>query len=436
MNDEATTVSPPAHAPGRPTRVGIVTPQPEADAARRRALRRMRAVAGGLLVLAALVYVVTLDREGWLGYVNAGAEASMVGAIADWFAVTALFRHPLGLPIPHTALIPRRKDELGRGLEEFVGENFLHEEIIHERVVDARISARVAEWLSEPEHARRVVDEVSDVLAIGLAKVGDQHVADFVTQGLVPRFAEEPIAPLAGTLLEEVVRDDVHHGLVDLGVVELHRWLVANPDTFADVLAERAPWWSPPRLNEAVTARLHVEALRWLEDIRDDPQHHARGALDSMLSQLAHDLLHDERTQERTEALKNRLLEHPQLSATAVSLWNALRRALLASLRDPEGAVRERALHELSAFAATLGTDEELRARLDGWAADLAVFLVERYGTEVTAVITHTIERWDGREAAEKIELHVGRDLQFIRINGTVVGGLVGVTIHALTQLL
>ena len=414
----------------------LITPDPDADEARRRGLRRMRTVAVSLLGFAAVVYVATLGRDGFLGFVNAGAEASMVGAIADWFAVTALFKHPLGLPIPHTALIPRRKDELGKGLEEFVGENFLQEGIIRDRIAAAAISKRVARWLSEPANARRVVDEVADVAVIGLGKVRDDHVADLVTEVLVPRFREEPISPLLGGLLSEMVRDDLHHGLVDLALAELHEWLEENPDTVLEILGERAPWWAPPRLNDAVMSRVHVELVRWVADIRAEPRHHARQALDSMLAQLGEDLLHDPDTQARTEALKERMLEHPQVLASSISLWNALRRVLLGSLADPEGAVRLRLLAEVSGFAERLDTDEQFRNRLDGIAADVAVFAIDRYGHELTAVITHTIERWDGKEAARRIELHVGRDLQFIRINGTIVGGLVGVLIHAVSVLL
>ena len=410
--------------------VSMVTANPAADEERRRGLRRMRSLAVGLLLFAAAVYVATLNQKGFLGFVNAGAEASMVGAIADWFAVTALFKHPLGIPIPHTALVPRRKDELGRGLEEFFGENFLQEGIIRERVAAATISRRLGVWLSDPANARRVVDEVADVASIALSRVSDDHIVELVDSVLVPRFREEPIAPLLGTFVVEVVRDDLHHGVVDLALEELHRWLVQNPDTFAAVLSERAPWWAPPRLNEAVTTRIHTEAIRWLADIRDDPHHHAREALDSMLAQLGQDLLFNEDTQARAEGLKLRLLEHPQFSATGISLWNALRRALLGALREPQGPLRDRLQRELTAFAERLSADEELRQRLDGLAADAAVFAVERYGAELTTVITHTIERWDGREAARRIELHVGRDLQFIRINGTIVGGLVGVVIH------
>ena len=406
------------------------------DDERRAALRRMRTLALALLLLAAAVYVVTLEQDGVLGFVNAGAEASMVGAIADWFAVTALFRHPLGLPIPHTALIPKRKDELGRGLEDFVGENFLSEEIVRERIMAAGVSTRVGTWLAEEANARRVVDEIADVAVIALDKVRDEHIEALVHEALVPRFREEPISPLLGGLLGEALDDDLHHGLVDLALEEMEGWLRDNPQTVQDVIVERAPRWTPDRLNNRVSARIHLEVVRWVGDIRRDPHHRARVALDSMLTQLADDLLTNGPTQERAERLKNRLLDHPAVLSSGVSLWQALRRALTGSLDDPQGAVRVRLLAELHAFAVRLRDDAALGARVDARAADAVVFAVERYGAEVTAVITHTIERWDGREAAERIELHVGRDLQFIRINGTIVGGLVGVVIHAFAVLL
>lgn len=396
----------------------------------------MRAVALGLLVFAAVVYVATRGQDGWLGFVNAGAEASMVGAMADWFAVTALFRHPLGLPIPHTALIPKRKDDLGRGLEEFVGENFLQEGIVRERVNSAQVTRRIGHWAANPVNASRVVSEVTDISVIGLGRVKDQHIVELVDAVLVPRFREEPIAPILGTFLVEAVRDDLHHGVVDLALEELHAWLVHNHDTFVEVLGERAPWWAPPKLNDAVTTRIHTEAVRWLSDIRDDPQHRARAALDSMLAQLGQDLLFNEDTQKRAENLKLRLLEHPQFSATGISLWKALRNALLAALRDPTGPLKARLEGELVRVAQRFETDEGLQRRLDDLLADAVVFGISRYGAELTTVITHTIEQWDGKEAADRIELHVGRDLQFIRINGTIVGGLVGVIIHAATILI
>ena len=415
--------------------VPLITAAPELDEERRRGLRRMRSLAVGLLLFAAVVYLATLDEDGFLGFVNAGAEASMVGAIADWFAVTALFKNPLGLPIPHTALIPRRKEMLGRSLEEFVGENFLHEQVIRERMQVAELSRRVGDWLVVEEQARRVVDEAASVLHIGLTRIRDEDIAALVEEALLPRLRAEPVSPVAGSLLAEVVRDKAHHGLVDLALDEAYRWLDQNEDTFSDIVGERAPWWSPPAVNDRVTRRIHVELLAWISDIRNDPVHHARIALDSMLAQLAEDLLHDPATQARAEALKERVFDHPQILVTAISLWKAFRVALLAALADDDGPLRARALAELTAFGQRLLEDAELRAKLDQYAADFAVFVVDRYGAELTTVITHTIDRWDGKEAARKIELHVGRDLQFIRINGTIVGGLVGVLIHTVTVL-
>ena len=414
----------------------LMTPDTEADAHRLTRLRRMQGLALGLLVLAAVVYLLTLDRDGVWGFVNAGAEASMVGAIADWFAVTALFRHPLGLPIPHTALIPKRKDEFGASLEEFFAENFLQEEVIRERLASADIARRLGTWVSDEAHARRVVAEGASVLALGLRRLRDEDVASVVTEVIIPRFKAEPISPVAGGLLQEIVADGAHHGLVDLALEEAHRWLVHHQAEFTEVIGERAPWWAPDRVNEAVTTRLHLEAVRWIADIRRNPDHHARQALDSFLSQLADDLLTDEATQERAERLKLRVLEQPQMLVTGMSLWAAFRTALLDALGDDQGPLRAKAVAELVAFGERVGRDDALRAKLDAWGSDLVVWAVGRYGTELTAVITATIERWDGREAARKIELHVGRDLQFIRINGTIVGGLVGLVIHAVSLVL
>lgn len=419
----------PAPAPGLPVDA--------ADAVRLRRLRRMRALALSLLVLAAIVYALTLHRSGswagFLGYVNTGAEASMVGAIADWFAVTALFRHPLGLPVPHTALIPRRKDEFGKSLEEFFTENFLREDIIRERLAAADLPRRIGDWLAEPENARRAVAEAATVAAIGLRRLRDDDVRALVDEVVLPRFREEPIAPIAGSLLTEVLADGAHRGFVDLVIEEGHRWLVGHRETFTEVLGARAPWWAPERLNDMVTDRLHTEAVRWLEDIGSDPDHHARHALDSMLEQLARDLVNDPGTQARAETLKERLLGQAQVVETGLSLWAAFRRALLEALEDPIGPVRARAETELVAFGGRLVADHALAGRLEQRVADVVVWATGRYGDELAAIITHTIRRWDGREAARKIELHVGPDLQFIRINGTIVGGLVGVIIHAVT---
>ncbi|MCW2747256.1 MAG: hypothetical protein JWP10_398 [Nocardioidaceae bacterium] len=405
------------------------------DEARRRGLRQMRTLASSLLVIAAVVFFLTQGETGFLGYVNAGAEASMVGAIADWFAVTALFRHPLGLPIPHTALIPNRKQALGESLQEFVADNFLNEDVVRDRIRTAHVSRTVGEWLVDERHSERVVREGARIVTDGLAHIKQSDVSTVIQDAIMPRLAAEPLSPVVGQLLAEIVEDNTHHALVDLALDELHRWLEHNESAISALVGERAPWWTPNWLDERMGSRLHQEALAWVQDIRKQPDHHARQALDTLLRQLAQDLQHDSSTMERFERLKVRVLEQPQLAMTSIALWDSLRKALIAALQDEQGHLRKRALDEVRSFAQRLIDDEVLAERIDALVSDIAAYVVNNYGRELATIISETVNRWDGKETAERIELHVGRDLQFIRINGTVVGGLAGIVIHAFATL-
>lgn len=409
----------------------------DGDVARLRGLRRMRALALSLLILAAIIYVLTREHDtGWLGYVNAGSEAAMVGAIADWFAVTALFRHPLGLPIPHTAIIPKRKESLGESLQEFVAENFLREEVIRERISTAEVSKRVGEWLIADKHSERLVHEGSRVLADALSHVKETDVAALIQEALIPRLQEEQLSPVAGQLLDEVLRDDAHRGLVDLVLDELARWLSHNKDEISALVENRAPSWTPQWVDKRVATWVHEQVVEWVDEVGRTPNHRARIALDGWLAQLARDLQHDEPTMLRFERLKERMLAQPQVIKTSTQLWDALRRALIGALADEDGLLRARALQEINVFGRRLIEDRALSHRIDSTISNIAAYAVNNYGTEVASIISATVNRWDGKETAERIELHVGRDLQFIRINGTVVGGLAGVVIHAIsTQL-
>jgi uncharacterized membrane-anchored protein YjiN (DUF445 family) len=406
-----------------------------ADETRRRGLRRMRTLALSLLLLAAVVFLLTLHRDGAWGFVNAAAEAAMVGALADWFAVTALFRHPMGLPVPHTAIIPTRKDALGQSLQEFVTDHFLTADVARDRVASADVARRLGRWLEDEGHSTRVVAEVATATGRALRVLHPDEVRSLVLGSMLPRLVEEPLSPVAGRLLEEIVRDGAHHGLVDIALVEAHSWLSANQRTVARVMAARAPWWSPQWLDDKVIDRVHHEALAWVADVRDNPRHPARGALDDLLSQLGRDLQDDPATMDRFEALKTNVLTHPQVGDTVIAVWESVRTALLSALADEDGPLRRRAGEALRSLGQRLQRDDELRARVDGHVTDAVGWVVETYGPEIATVISTTVNRWDGKEAAERIELHVGRDLQFIRINGTVVGGLVGLVIHAVTLL-
>ena len=396
----------------------------------------MRMVALSLLVFAAIVYLVTLHREGAWGYVNAASEAAMVGALADWFAVTALFRRPLGLPIPHTAIVPTRKDSLAESLEQFVTENFLSEEVVAEKMRTAEVSRRAGEWLASGNHAERIVEEGTRTIAAALPKLGDEDVSAFVRGSLLPRFADEPLSPIAGHFLQSVVDDGAHHALFDLLMVEAYDWLRDNRDTLAEVVGPRAPRWSPRWVDSIVIDRIHREALTWLATVRDDPAHPARKAVDRLLNQLAEDLQNDPEMMDRFESFKRRMLSHPDMSTSLTAVWDAVRTALIDAIADPNGPLRLRATQTIKDLGTRLQTDDVLRAKVDTRATEAVGYVIRTYGNEIVSVISDTIERWDGREASERIELHVGRDLQFIRINGTVVGALVGLVIHTISQLL
>lgn len=406
----------------------------EGDIERRRNLRRMRIVATSLLVLAAIIFVLTLDRDGGWAYVNAAAEAGMVGAIADWFAVTALFRHPLGLPIPHTAIIPRRKKALGESLEEFVTDNFLTEHVVRERLAAMAPSRQVGSWLNEPANARTVVSAGARIGEDALSRLSRTDIAAIMSDLLVPRLLEEPLSATAGEMLQEILRERAHDGVIDLVLDELDRWLNEHGHEVTALVEERAPWWTPQWVDERIADRIYLESRKFVAEVRDDREHRVRKALDSWLLQLSESLQHDPDTMERAERLKERILEGPQVVETAVNIWEAVRRTIIGSLKDADGLLRRRAEQELVRMGRSLQDDDVLAARVDAWLADSVAYVVSNYGDQIATIISTTVDRWDGKETAQRVELHVGKDLQFIRINGTIVGGLAGLLIHTLAH--
>ena len=397
----------------------------------------MKTLALSLLVLAAVIYLLTRDRDGVLGYVNAGAEAAMVGAIADWFAVTAIFRHPMRLPIPHTAIIPKRKESLGASLQEFVAENFLREDVVRERITTTKVAARAGGWLVDGDHAQRLVDIGARVLSDGLGRVKESDVAALVEEAIIPRMLDEELSPMAGQLLGEIVRDGAHVGAVDLVLTELHRWLSANEDEVTSLVGQRAPWWTPIWLDDRVSARIHTELVEWIAEIRDTPDHQAREALDRWLVAAG------PRPGARPGDAGARRAAQGAVADAAQGRHDVHRHLGRAAARSHRLAARTRTdscaggpWTSCTALGSRLMTDEALGERVDGVLADVAAYVVDHYGNDLATIISATVNRWDGKETAERIELHVGRDLQFIRINGTVVGGLAGLAIHAVSSVL
>lgn len=396
----------------------------------------MKGLALSLLVFAAIVYFLTLDQTGVLGFVNAGAEASMIGAVADWFAVTALFRRPLGLPIPHTALIPTRKDALGRSLQEFVATNFLAEEVVRGRIERAEVARRVGVWLDDPAHSARVTAEIASLARGAMKVMRDEQVVAVLETVVLRRVLERPWGPPAGRLLHRIVQEGAHHRLVDVAVESLYKWLLENEDVVMRLVKERAPIWTPNWVDDRIARRAYIEARDLVADIRQYKRHRVRIALDEMLAELANNLQSDPETMKRADAFRDGVLNHPDVRSGVQALWTSVRRVLEEAIDDPGSDLRMRTLDGLVSFGRRLAHDERLQGTIDRYIADAAGHLIASYRHEVATVISETVDRWDADDASRRIELHVGKDLQFIRINGTVVGGLVGLVIHGITLLI
>ncbi|MFF3559069.1 DUF445 domain-containing protein [Streptomyces sp. NPDC002574] len=412
-----------------------------ADEGRRRGVRRMKVIATGLLLAATLVYGLAKWAESagagaWSGYVAAAAEAGMVGALADWFAVTALFRRPLGLPIPHTAIIPTKKDALGRTLGDFVGENFLSETVVRTRLRKVGIAHRLGTWLEDPEHADRVTEQGAAALRGALTVLRDSDVQAVVGEAITRRADAQEIAPGIGKMLERIVADGGHRRMVDLVCVRAHDWLNEHGDSVMNAVQGGAPGWTPRFVDRKVGERIYKELVRFTAEMRDMPEHPARGALDRFLADFATELQSDPDTRRRVERLKKDLIERHEVQDLIESAWGSVRSMIVAAAEDEHSELRLRARASLLSLGARMTEDPRLTAKIDGWLEDAATYVVTTYRDEITALITDTIAGWDPEQTTRKIEANVGRDLQFIRINGTVVGALAGLAIYTVSRVL
>ncbi len=412
---------------------------PLPDAERMRGLRRMKWIAGGLLLAAAAVYLLCLavghGRGGW-GYLQAAAEAAMVGGLADWFAVTALFRHPLGLPIPHTAIIARKKDQIGAGLADFVNSYFLTQEIVSERVAAARVPQRTGEWLADPVHARLVADELGAAVGGLAAVLHDDELRTAVANFADQRLRTLDVAPLLARLLEAVCNSGQHQQALTAGLRGLMRFLDANRGVLRQRVAEESPEWVPEWVDERVFARGFASLQSFLADVAGDDSHELRRNFDTQVRAFAERLRTDPEQAERVEQAKRQLLDHPEIRTYLTTLWGSLKAMLLDASADPSSDLR-RSLESLTVRAGqVLRDDAAVAARVDEVLQRIVAHVVTHYADDLAAVISTTVQRWDTAETSRRLELQVGRDLQFIRINGTVVGALAGLAIYAVSRFL
>ena len=408
------------------------------DATRQAALDAMKWRATGLLGLALVVFVAASVFEAqfpWLGYVRATAEASLVGGLADWFAVTALFRHPLGIPIPHTAIVATRKERIGRILGNFVQNHFLSRDVIAANLRAVRPAERAARWLSDPENARRIARQVAGGIAKALEALPNDEVQALVHRVVSARLRATRVAPALGKTLALVLADNRQEELLTVAVRLAAEAVLNNRELIRERVRAETPWWVPPVVDDKIYQRIIDAVERLLRDMVMDPAHPLRRAFDDAIRDFIERLQHAPDVIARAEEMKEEWLADSPLADLSARLWENIRNAVLTYATSGDGDAPGPLDRGLSEFGTALLANPALLAEMDDLLIDLTGSVVEKYRHEIGDLIAQTVASWDPDATSRRFELAVGRDLQFVRINGTLVGGLVGLGIYAISRL-
>lgn len=403
-----------------------------AEQAQIRRLKRMRRIPLLLLGLMAVTFFATVSLStAWAPWVNAFAEAAMVGALADWFAVVALFRHPMGIPIPHTAIIPRRKDEIGDSLAKFLERHFLSVEVLKPRLASYDLVGLGAKWLSDPANAQRVADLLARWFSGFFEASRDQSLKQFLSERLLAVGSDINLTSAFGRMLELMLSNQHHHGLLN----DLFRYLASALPEHRESLRERfgddRPWWLPGAVDRKVFNEMMDRGEQRLAELAVDDEHPLRRQLEARLAQFADDLQHDPDTRARLEQWRQALGQGDHLQQYIDVLWDQFAAELVQQLGDADSHLRQALPELLLSTAQRLTEQPDTRRALNAWLTEFLSWALASNAPALTSIISDTVRSWDGKTAARRIELSVGRDLQFIRINGTLVGGLVGLILHA-----
>jgi uncharacterized membrane-anchored protein YjiN (DUF445 family) len=400
----------------------------------------MKAAATGLLVVMAGVFVaarILQPQYPWLAYVKAFAEAAMVGGLADWFAVTALFRHPLGLPIPHTAIIPRNKDRIGEALANFLKENFLIPSVVARRMRNIDVAGATGRFLQTPAgEGTRIRAGASRLIADIFEGLDDERLGGLVKGAISTRLRKAEISPLLGHALASAINEDRHVPMLEATIRWTARTLDANEGLIRDIVQKKANWALKLAGLDTRLADAIINGLRKLTvEMSTDPAHPVRQKIEEALVQLANDLQSRPETRERVEAIKEQLLDNQSVSLWLDTLWQKGREAVIRAARNPDAVLAGKLGEVLKSMGSTLERDPRIHVAINRFARRAAVGMSASYGSSIVKLVSETVRGWDARTVTARLEAAVGRDLQYIRINGTLVGGLVGLILHALDTL-
>ncbi len=401
----------------------------------------MKVVATGLLLVMAAVFFASRALEPqypWLGYVKSFAEAAMVGGLADWFAVTALFRHPLGLPIPHTAIIPRNKDRIGEALATFLKENFLIPSVVARRMRNIDVAGAVGQFLQSPsqEEQSRIRAGASRLIADVFESLDDERLGGIVKGAISSRLRAMEVSPLLGHALASAINEDRHVPMLEAAIRWTARALDANEPLIREMVHKKANWVLKLAGLDAKLADAIIDGLSKLTvEMSTDPAHPVRQKIEEALAQLANDLQTKPETRERVESIKEQLLDNKSVGLWLDTLWQRGREAIIKAARNPDAVLAGKLGEVLKSMGGTLEKDPRIRKAINQFARRAVAGMASGYGSSIVKLVSETVRSWDAQTVTNRLESAVGRDLQYIRINGTLVGGLVGLVLHLVDTL-
>ncbi len=409
------------------------------DELKRKQLRKYKAFATGLFLLMAIVFVVSTilqktNDSHWIGYVRAFSEAAMVGALADWFAVTALFNYPLGLKIPHTNLIENSKERIGDNLGNFVVENFLSPQNIRPYILKIKVSNFVGEWLSKENNQHKLIQESSDIILNIVNKLEEKSVTRFIANKMSEMASEININTVIGNGLEYVIEKNEHQKLVSNLSGQIKNFVIENQEMVRERVKKESHALIPKFVDDTIAEKITTGLANFFDEVENDADHSIRHEITAKLYSFAEDLKENPKWKEEFQDLKSNFLKEDQLNKYAADIWISIKKNIISELTKDDSYVKKYIQKNLNELAFNLQNDEKLQYKIDHWLRTTAYKYILKNTHQFSSLISSTVGNWEGKELSQKLELEVGKDLQFIRVNGTLVGGLVGLIIYTISH--
>ncbi len=403
-------------------------------------LKKHKAIATGLFLFMAVVYfaMVYLDQHmnaKWIGYVEAFAEAGMVGALADWFAVTALFRYPLGLKIPHTNLIENSQKAIGNNLGHFVTDNFLTPSTIRPYIEKLEVVKYAADWLNKPSNQEGLQEELINFSKKIITDLDDKDVVDFITLKGDEILKQFNLAELVSSSLEYVLEKEKHDEILEAIIPKAKEYILESDLIIKDKLNEKHPvisFFAGKKISKGVVEGV----VSFLDEVAEDKEHPVRHNMERIIRENIQNIKESPDWKKKLESLRDEFITKERMNDYALDLWQAIKQNLTESFEDENSALQVYIQKNIRKLTENLNDNQEMIDKINGWVRHFIYRMILRNVKEVESLISSTVDKWEGKQLSEKLELEVGKDLQFIRINGTLVGGLVGLIIYTITQLI